>query len=152
MLLQRQPEQLGARAQVLAFHAARERLVLHPLHDGGRLEVEHALARTNERRGGNEAGHLVAGEQRLLERALARHTAVVGVRENGLDHPLRVSLLAQDLAAPERMILEARPPFVIEIVQQRDNAPRLLVLSECAGIASYGRLDGERVLEEALAL
>ena len=69
-----------------------------------RLEIEHALARPDQRRGGDEAGQLVAGEQRLLEQAVARDAAVVRVRQNRADHPFRIAALAQDLAAAERMI------------------------------------------------
>ena len=112
--------------EVLALDAARERLVLHPLHHRTGLEVQHALARTHERRGGDEARHLVAGEQRLLERAVARDAAVVGVRQDRSNHPLRVAVLAQDLAAPERMILERRPALVIEIVEERRRRPSRL--------------------------
>src|SRR5439155_722179 len=99
-----------------------------------------------------EPGHFVAREQRLLQEPVARHAAVVGVREDRADHPLRILLLAQDLAAAKRMILEAGPPLVIEIVQQRDDAPALLVLAELPRVAAHGGFHGHRVLQEALVL
>ena len=66
------PSSSAPALQVVALHGAGKRLVLHPLHHRRRLEVEHALRRPHQRRGGDEARHLVAGEQRLLEPRLAR--------------------------------------------------------------------------------
>src|SRR5258708_7259986 len=73
VLLECQPERRGALVQVLALHAAAERLVFHSLDHGFGLEVEDALARTDQRRAGDEAGELVTGKQRFLEPAVARH-------------------------------------------------------------------------------
>ena len=70
--IERQAELLGAAPQIVAAHRARERLVLHPLHHRRGLEVEDALRRPHERGGGDEARHLVAGVERVLEPRLAR--------------------------------------------------------------------------------
>ena len=68
VLVERQADLLGALPEILARHGAGERLVLHPLDRPTSLEIEHALRRPHERRGGDEAAQLVAGEQRLLQR------------------------------------------------------------------------------------
>ena len=50
------------------------------------------------------------------------------------------------------MIGRRRIALVVEVVEQRDDAPLLLVLAERARVAADGGLDGERVLAQALAL
>ena len=75
------------------------------------------------------------GEQRLLEPAVARHAAVVGVRENRASDPLGISLLAQDFATAEGVICRRRPALVIEIMQERHDAPGLLVFAKLARVA-----------------
>ena len=137
VFLERQPQLGGALAQVVARHAARERLVLHALDHRRRFEVEHALRRPHQRRGGDEPGHLVAGEERLLERALPRHARVAGVREDRARAPTPGSRRrVQLLAAPERVIVERGIALVVDVVQQRHDAPRGLVL---AGAAARSR-------------
>src|SRR5581483_8190051 len=153
VLVERKPQELGARDEVLALDAARERLVLHPLLHRARLEIEHALARPHERRRGDEAGELVAREQRLLQQAVARHAGdLLRVRQDRPDRPLGIPLLAQDRGALVRVIAERRPAFVVEVVEQRRDAPFLFVLAELARVAADRRLHGERVLQQALAL
>ena len=49
-------------------------------------------------------------------------------------------------------ILQIRVLLVIEIVQQRDNAPHVFVLAEHARITTDRGLDRERVLSKAFAL
>ena len=62
------------------------------------------------------------------------------------------SLLAKNLAAAKRMVLEARPPLVVEVVQERNDAPARLVLAKLPRVAAHGRLHRQRVLQETLAL
>ena len=63
--------------QVLAADAARKRLVLHlALHRIG-LDLEDGLTRLDQRAGRQESGHLVAGEQRVVERRLPRDAGVI---------------------------------------------------------------------------
>src|SRR5262245_37422871 len=50
------------------------------------------------------------------------------------------------------MIGRIGPALVVEIVQQADDAPALLVLAELAGISPHRRLDGDHVFLEAFAL
>src|SRR2546422_3574186 len=56
----------------------------------------------------SESSELVTGEQGMLERGLARHTAVVGVGKDGADQLLRVAALPEDLGAFVRMFLGGR--------------------------------------------
>src|SRR5690606_12661439 len=83
VLIQGQSDLFGSLAQVVAAHGAGEGLVLHPLHDRRSFEVQDALRRTHERGRGDEPGHLVAGEERMLEARLTCHTGIVRVREDG---------------------------------------------------------------------
>ena len=50
------------------------------------------------------------------------------------------------------MIAERRPPLVVEVVEQRRDAPALLVLAELPRVAAHRGLDGQRVLQQAVAL
>src|SRR5262249_23147582 len=57
-----------------------------------------------------------------------------------------------DLDAAEGVILLIRIPLVVEVVQQRDGAPVVLVFAEHPRVAAHGCLDGEHVFAQALAL
>src|SRR5215470_1187525 len=152
VLFERQTEIFRAFFQVVSFDGASKRFVLHSLHDRGWLEIEDASAGPHKRRRRHKAGHLVAAPQCLLETTLTRHATVVGVRKDGTRHPLRISALAENLAAAERMVLWRRPALVIEIVKQPDNAPLVLVLAEGPRVAAKGGFDTHRVLQQAVAL
>src|SRR5262249_48793575 len=129
-----------------------ERLVLYAFDDRGRLEVEHALAWPDQRRRGDEAGELVAGEQRFLERRRALNAGrLLGMRLYGADEPIWVSALPENLAALERMIAKRRPALVVEVVQKADNPPLVFALAELPRIAAKGCLDGQRVLQQAFS-
>src|SRR5262249_47696929 len=110
-----QSEQIGSGAEVLAFHSTGERLVFHPLHHRRRLEVQNALARTDQRRRGDESAQLVAGKECLFEAALARDAAVIGMRKDGPNDPFGVTFRIKDLAAAKRVIVEVRPALVVEV-------------------------------------
>src|SRR5438067_3275002 len=152
MLLERDAERLGAGNQVLALHAARERLVLHPLFHRAGFEIEHAFRRPHERRRGDEARELVAREERLLQQAVARHTRdLLRVRENRADHPIGIPLLVENLAPFVRMIAERRPALVVEVVQQRGDAPGVFVFPELPRVAAHRGFDRHRVFQQAVA-
>ena len=82
----------------------------------------------------HEAGQLVAGEQRLLQLRVAWHLQMLGVRQHRLDHFLRIALLPQDRRPVLRMLVQRRMDLVVEIVQERDDSPQLLVLVEVPGV------------------
>ena len=49
--------------------------------------------------------------------------------QHALDQLLRIPLLAQDRRAVLRMLVERRVDLVVEVVEERDAAPELLVLA-----------------------
>src|SRR5688572_11515423 len=115
--IQREPYLLRSLAQIVPADGARKRLVLHSLHDRRRLEIEHALGRTHERRGGDESRHLVTRKQRVLEPRLTGDARILRMRQDCASDPLRVAAFLQDLHTAERVVLEVRPALVIEVVQ-----------------------------------
>ena len=70
---------------------------------------------------------------------------MLGVGEHGLDDLFRVALLSQDRRAVLRMLVERRVHLVVEVVEERRDAPQLLVASELSCVCSGRRLDGECV-------
>ena len=50
------------------------------------------------------------------------------------------------------MLVERRVDLVVEVVEERRDAPELLVLPELAGIGRRRRLDGEGMAEKRFAL
>ena len=119
-----------------------DRLRLEPLEPG----------RAHERAGVHETAQLVAGEERLLQRRVARQPEVLGVREHGLHDLFGIALLAQDRGAVLRVLVERRVHLVVEVVQECRDAPQLLVLAELPRIRGRRGLDGERVPQQRLAL
>src|SRR5439155_1021471 len=77
---------------------------------------------------------------------------MVCVGEHSFDHVLGVALLTQDRRPVLRVLVERRVDLVVEVVQERDDSPALLVLPVGARVPAHGGLDGERVTEERLAL
>ena len=72
--------------------------------------------------------------------------------EDRLDDLLRVALLAEDRRAVLRMLVERRVHLVVEVVEERRDAPELLVAAELPRVRGGRGLDGERVAQERLAL
>ncbi|PYU41960.1 MAG: hypothetical protein DMG53_20710 [Acidobacteria bacterium] len=107
---------------ILARHALGEEFVFHaPLH-GVHFQIQNTFRRAHVRTSGQEAGQLVAGKERVLQRRLARHVRIVRMREDGADDLLGVAHFAQDFCALRRMPLVRRvfvigPALVVEIVQ-----------------------------------
>src|SRR6185312_8432941 len=106
----------------------------------------------DEAAGVDEAGKLVAGEERLLQRRVARQSEVRAVRKHRLDHLLGPALLAQDRGAVLRVLVERWVDLVVEVVQQRGRPPELLVLAEALRVGPDRGLDGEGMAEQRLAL
>jgi hypothetical protein len=65
--------------------------------------------------------------------------------EDRLDDLLGIPLLPQDRRSVLRMLVERRVDLVVEVVQERGDAPELFVLAESPGVEGRRRLDGERV-------
>ena len=144
VLVELDADQLGARVDLVAVDSGRERRLLQLLLDRLRLQALEA-GRADEPARVHEARELVAGEERLLQRRVARHRQVLRVGEDRLDHLLGIALLAQDRRAVLRVLVERGVDLVVEVVQERRDAPELLVLAEAARVRARRRLDGERV-------
>ena len=151
VLVELQPDQLRARVDLVAVHAGREGRLLELLPHRLRLEA-FETGRPHEPARVDEAGQLVTGEERLLELRLARQLEVLRVRQHRPDHDLRVALLAEDRRSVLRMLVERGVNLVVEVVEQRDTAPQLLVLARAPRVSAHRRLDRERMAEERLAL
>src|SRR5262245_45346044 len=129
----------------------REGRLLELLLDRLRLQTLQT-GRAHERACVHEAAQLVAREQRLLERRVARQPEVLRVGENRHDDLLRVALLTQDRRPVLRTLVARRWHLVGEVVQQRRDPPLLLVLAELARVGGGGRLDREGMSQKRLAL
>ena len=77
---------------------------------------------------------------------------MLAVREDRADDELGTPARAQNLGAAKRMILQIGILLVVEVVQQRDDAPHFFVFAERARVPAHRRLDRERMLPQALAL
>jgi hypothetical protein len=133
------------------MNAGRERRLLQLLAHRLRLEAFEPV-RPHEAARVDEPAQLVTGEERLLEQRVARKGQVLGVRQHRLDDLLRVALLAQDRRAVLRVLVKRRMDLVVEVVEERRDAPELLVLAELGGVEPGRRLDCERMAQQRLAL
>src|SRR6267154_2774898 len=103
VLFQCDAKLFGAFAHILARHALGEEFVFHaPLHRV-HFQIQNTFRRSHVRPSGQEAGQLVAGKERVLQRRLARHVRIVRVREDGADDLLGVAHFAQNFCAFRRM-------------------------------------------------
>ena len=71
-----------------------------------------------------------------MQRRVARHAGMVGVRENRAADLFVHAALRQNRLALLRMLFERGVDLPIEIVQQRGDGPLLLVLAELAAYAA----------------
>ena len=157
VFFERNTEFLGATANVVAIDAAREGFVFETAFYGIDLEVEDAFGRADVSAGGKKAGEFVAGEEYVFQRRLARHIAIVGVRENGADNFAGVAVLAENLSAMSWMFFIGgmsfvRPALVIEIVEKGGKAPGLFIGALLAGIGANAGFDGEHVFTKRFRL
>jgi hypothetical protein len=67
------------------------------------------------------------------------------VRQNRAADLLGNAALFQDLAAPERMIFGGRILFVIEVVNETNQAPEFFVLAKLPGIGAEARFHRKSV-------
>ena len=89
---------------VVAVDAAGEGLVLELLPDAGDFDIVDGFAGLDERAGGEEAGELVAGEERLVQMRDARRAGVLGVAEDGVANLRRPAALFEDADADPGML------------------------------------------------
>src|SRR5262249_59772522 len=94
VLVERDAQLLGSLVDLVAMDARCERRLLELLLHRLRLEPLEA-GRANEAARVDEAAELVAGEERLLEKRVAREAEVLCVREHRLDDLFGIALLAQ---------------------------------------------------------
>src|SRR5262250_92724 len=95
-------ELLSASREIFAADAAGEGFIFHLALHGIGLDFEDGLAGLDERAGGEEAGHFVAGKKRAIERSFAGDSGVIGVGEDGVEHLLGIAALAQDFGSRRR--------------------------------------------------
>jgi hypothetical protein len=150
-------ELLGAPANVFAGNAAGEGFVLEALEDGTDFEIEDGFGRPNVGAGGKKAGELVAGKKHVLERGLAGDASVVGVGKDGANHFIGIAALAKDFGAFGGVLAAGSvgvvgPALVIEIVEERCEAPEVLVGALLAGVGADAGFDGKGVFAEILRL
>jgi len=155
VLFERDAELLRAFADVLAADAFGEGFVFQAALHGVHLEIEDALRRADVSARGEEAGELVASEQRVLERRLARDAGIVRVREDRANNFFGVAALAQNFRAFRGMsrvggMFVVGPALVIEVMEQRRDAPNLFISALLACVCTDAGFDGQHVLAQAL--
>jgi hypothetical protein len=145
VLVEVDAELLRAAAHVVAVDRGREARLLELLLDRLGRHAADALG-AHHRTRHDEARELVDGVQRVLERALARHVEVVGVRGDGPDELWRLAAaLELGHRQPRVARLRVGMALVVHVVQQAHDAPQLLVLAGAPGGGAHGRLDGQAV-------
>ena len=77
---------------------------------------------------------------------------MLGVGEHRLDHLVGIALLAEDRRAVLRVLVERGMDLVVEVVQEGDDPPELLVLAEVPRVPRRRGLDRERMTQQRLAL
>ena len=74
------------------------------------------------------------------------------MREDRFDHVLGPALLAEDRRAVLGVLVEGGVDLVVEVVEEGDDGPALLVLAVLPRVGPHRGLDGERVPQQRLAL
>ena len=156
MFVEVDSEVFGAVDDVVAIDFAGEGFVFHPLSDRLGVDFGEGLAGLDKGDGGDESGELVAGEKRFFHRRVAADAGVFGVRHNGAADFIGVSSLFEDFVALVGMLVGGGPAFVVEVVDESDNAPEIFGFRRSVGVfvgaGAHAGLDGERVLAQALGL
>src|SRR4029453_17992591 len=96
VLVEIDAERRGTGQHVVAVDPAGEGLVLHLFSDGSGVDLVHTSRGGHERRGGDQPGKLVDGEQRLGERRDAWNPGVIAVAEDGLEDVVGPTAVAED--------------------------------------------------------
>lgn len=157
VFFERDAEFFGAFDYIFTADASREGFVFHALFDGAGFKIEDALRRTDVGAGGEEAGELIAGKKCVLKRRFAWDAAVIGVGEDGADHFFRIAVLAENFGALGGMfavgsVVVVGPTLVVEVVEEGNEAPELLVGTKFAGVGADTGLDGKHVFAQTFGL
>jgi len=97
-----------------------------------------------------DAARKLAIPENIGQGAAALDTGAGGVvGENGLDHDLVDTALAQDRRPHGRVVLERRMDLPVEVVEQTREPPEIRVLAEPLGVRADGGLDREHVTAES---
>ena len=73
------------------------------------------------------------------------------MREDRVDHLVGIALLAQDRRPVLRVLVERGMDLVVEIVEERDHAPDLLVAADTGRVGRRGGLDRQGMPDQRLA-
>src|SRR5207244_12827634 len=84
--------------------------------------------------------------------ALAARPAAIGMREDRAGDPLGISDRFEDIDAAKRMVFAIRMFLVIEVMDERDKAPRLLILAPHPRVAANRGFDCDQMTPQAFAL
>src|SRR5437868_3808962 len=79
VLFQRNAQFFSTFAHIVAIYAARERFILQLAFYGVGLDLKDALARLDQRAGGEKSSQLIARKKCVLKRSLAGHVAIIGM-------------------------------------------------------------------------
>ncbi len=121
---------------VFAFDGGGEGRLLHLLADALRIQSVQT-GRTHECTGGDKTTQLVARVQRLIQLGDARAVGqIIRVRLNGVDHVGWVTPLGENGRAFKGMVGWIGPALIVEVVEEADGAPLLLVFAELASVGA----------------
>ena len=151
VLVQVHAEPLGPAVDVVPLDLGGEALVLELLLDARRGERADPV-RADEAAGHDEAGQLVAGQQRLVERRQLGDIRRIVMGDDGLGD-LGLALLAEPGDDPPRVLLG--PAVVVGVVQQAgDGPPRLVGRAGAVAMRrpSHRRLDPPGMIPQRRAV
>ena len=157
VIVERDAEFFSALDDVFATDASGEGFVFHAFFYRADFEIEDAFGRTDVGAGGEKAGKLVAREQRVLQRSLARNAGIFRVGKNGADELFAVAVLAEDFGAfggmlTVRRVIVVGPALVVEVVEEGGEAPEIFVGAVFSGVGANAGFDGEGMFLQAFAL
>jgi hypothetical protein len=157
VLFERDAEFFRALADVFPADAFGKGFVFEPAFYGIHFEIEDALCRPDVSASGEESGELIASVERVLQRGLARNARIVGVGKDGADDFFGVAAFAEDFRALRGMFLVRSVrvvglALVVEIVQQRGEAPKLFVRAGLSCVSANAGFHREHVLAQTLRL
>jgi hypothetical protein len=157
VFFERDAEFRGSVADIIAIYTFGESFVFKFFGDGRSFKIEDAFGWTDIDAGGEESGEFIASEKRVLERGFARDSAIVGVSDDGADDFFGVAAFTQEFGAFGGMFLVGSvivvgPAFVIEIMEERGQAPSLFVGAVFASVGPDAGFHRQHVLAQRFGL